>query len=62
MPPHIKVIFDDFVRMHLKVNPEWKGVMSPLQSVDMMLKVLHEATMEVTGKSLSQFGNETAWV
>ena len=41
-----------------KVAPHWKGPLSPLESVELQMKVIDNLTIEDSGKFLSHWGNK----
>ncbi|KAF1963828.1 NAD(P)-binding protein [Byssothecium circinans] len=50
-----------FTRM-MKKYPEWKGPISPEESVKRVLNVVKNSKVEQSGKFLSYFGNTTEWM
>jgi len=50
-----------FSRM-MEKYPEWKGLISPQESVNRIIEVVRNATVEQSGQFLSYWGNTTHWL
>jgi hypothetical protein len=50
-----------FAKM-MKAYPEWKGLISPEESVKRILNVVKNAKVEQSGQFLSYWGNTTDWL
>jgi NAD(P)-dependent dehydrogenase (short-subunit alcohol dehydrogenase family) len=61
--PEIPEEFMELVRTPLRrFDPEFKGQLSPAQSVEMCLQVIDELKQEQSGEFLSHHGNKTLWL
>jgi NAD(P)-dependent dehydrogenase (short-subunit alcohol dehydrogenase family) len=50
-----KTMFESFQKSY----PHWKGPLTPLESVELQMKVIESLTIEDSGKFLSHWGNKT---
>ncbi|KAH9840909.1 NAD-P-binding protein [Rhodofomes roseus] len=57
-PPEAMPFITKQVQGFVNVNPNWKGPFEPNESVELMLKVLHNLRPEHNGQTLSHWGNK----
>ncbi|KAJ6522720.1 NAD(P)-binding protein [Mycena capillaripes] len=56
--PENEAVFQKTAERIKVLLPEFKGPITPKQSVDMMLEVIHRWTVEETGQFVSHYGNK----
>lgn len=58
MPPALVAAYEKMRQSFLKLEPDWKGPITPKESVDLMMKVMDGVTLKESGAFLSHHGNQ----